>query len=234
MTATPALTRYFLGLDLGQAADFSALAVLEQTRPAPGAEASYACRHLHRWPLATPYPRIVDDVAAVVGQLPHPTLAIDGTGCGRAVVDLFRRRPMRASLRPILITAGSAVTRDEQGYTHVAKVQLVSVLQVLLQGRRFKFAKGLSLAKIAEAELANYKVKVTLAQHETFAGDWRAGQHDDLCLAIMLAAYLPSRPAPGSPVAGGTRGPVSPPGAVGPRPGWGAAQGAWWAWGPMD
>jgi hypothetical protein len=58
---------YFLGLDLGQAADYSALALLErQGRPSP--EAVYHCRHLKRWPLRTSYP----DIAADVGGIDHP------------------------------------------------------------------------------------------------------------------------------------------------------------------
>jgi hypothetical protein len=183
-------------LDLGQAADFSALAVLER---APGqSPAQYACRHLQRWPLGTSYPAIVDDVVQLTAAAPLAgcTLAVDGTGCGRAVVDLFRRAPGRqGTLTPVLITAGHDVRQAEDGYLHVAKVQLVSTLQVLLQSRRLKIARALKLARTVERELANFRVKITAAANETFAGDWREGEHDDLVLAVALAAYLAERGA---------------------------------------
>jgi hypothetical protein len=191
MNTQPAsAVQYALGLDLGQAHDPSALALLEQSRPAPTAEASYACRHLHRWQLGTPYPQIVKDVATIAGRLPYCTLAVDGTGCGRAVVDLFWQAALaNVSIVPVLITAGHAVSQDEHGYWHVAKTQLVSVVQVLLQARRLKVAPALPLAPLAITELSNFKAKITPAGSETFSADWREGQHDDLCLAIALAAW---------------------------------------------
>ena len=86
---------YFLGLDLGQAADYSALAILETERA--GREAVYRCRHLQRWPLRTPYPQIVSDVVRVarskelrIGRSALPVLAVDATGVGPPVVDLIR------------------------------------------------------------------------------------------------------------------------------------------------
>ena len=56
--------KFYLGLDLGQSADFSALAILErQKRESASFEAVYHCRHLQRWPLRTSYPAIVADTA---------------------------------------------------------------------------------------------------------------------------------------------------------------------------
>lgn len=183
---------YILGLDLGQAQDPSALAVLEQSRPAPEAEASYAIRELRRWPLGTPYPVIVSEVTQLASTPPLPgcELVIDGTGCGRAVVDLFRASTIPASVRPVLITAGHAVSTDENGYIHVAKVQLVSVMQVLFGTRRLKLAKGLPLMPTLERELSTFTAKITSAGNETFTADWREGAHDDLVLAAAIAAWI--------------------------------------------
>src|SRR5262245_52339349 len=68
--------RFVLGLDLGQAADFTALAVVE--RDASDAR-SLAVRHLVRFPPGTPYGAIGDAVAGVVrdGGLGHPPLIVD-------------------------------------------------------------------------------------------------------------------------------------------------------------
>src|SRR5918993_6113345 len=49
--------RYLMGLDLGQASDYSAFSVIEEH----GDE--YRVRHLERWPLRTPYTQIAADVA---------------------------------------------------------------------------------------------------------------------------------------------------------------------------
>jgi hypothetical protein len=193
------ITRYIVGLDLGQAADPSALAVLEQTRPEPEAEAghaireaTYGVRELRRWPLGTAYPAIVAEVIRLCATPPllDCRLVIDGTGCGRAVVDLFRLSPIRASVRPVLITAGHAVSSDDHGYTHVAKVQLVSTMLALMGTRRIKFAKKLPLAKTVETELQNFKVKINIASATESFEAWREGQHDDLAFAVMLAAWV--------------------------------------------
>ena len=192
MPATPPQLYYILGLDLGQAKDPSALAVLEQSRLAPETPANYACRDLRRWPLGTPYPPIVAEVTKLASTPPLQgcALVIDGTGCGRPVVDLFRLSSINAGVLPVLITAGHAVSRDENGYYRVAKVQLVSVMQVLLGARRWKIAKSLPLTPTLEKELSTFTAKITTAGNETFAGDWRQGEHDDLVLAAAIAAWV--------------------------------------------
>ena len=92
----PPRPAYAVGLDLGQAQDYSALAVVEhagRSRDRP-----LLVRHLHRWPLGTAYPAIVADVAATLAAPPLPAgavLAIDRTGVGRAVFDLFAAAAIR-------------------------------------------------------------------------------------------------------------------------------------------
>jgi hypothetical protein len=186
------MKQYVFGLDLGQAQDYSALAMLEQTREGEDTQARYDVVHLHRWPLNTPYPKVVADVAAMAGApgVTDACIAIDGTGVGRPIVDLFIQANLKVSVRPVLITAGNAVKYAEGGYIHVSKIILVGVLRSLSDRKLLRFAKGLALAKTTEKELANFKVKVTLAGNEGFAGDWREGQHDDLVLATAIAAWV--------------------------------------------
>lgn len=118
---------HIVGLDLGQAQDFTALAVLERTwrlDPAKGRHLGhYAVRHLHRWPVGTPYTAIVKEVGELVRTPPlsNPLLAVDQTGVGWAVVDMFRPADCCARLRPILITGG-----HETVGLHVPKKELVS------------------------------------------------------------------------------------------------------------
>jgi len=182
---------------------------LEQVkRPAPQ-PFQYACRHLQRWQLGTSYPAIVSDVQRLLKEPPlrGSVLAVDGTGCGRPVVDLFRHIKITAKLIPILITAGHTVTSDS-GYVSAPKRELVSVVQVLLQSRRLQIAKGLPEAATLTRELRTFKVKVNAATgHETFES-WRERDHDDLVLAVAMAAWLAERQPVGFPPRMMMAGPV--------------------------
>ena len=189
-------TGYFCGLDLGQARDYTALAILE--RHGYGEEAEFHARHLHRYELGTPYPAIVGDVALLLTRAPLNStacaLAIDGTGVGRPVVDLFRAMEMRAEMTAICITGGAEVT-SLGGMLGVPKRDLVGCVQVALQSSTLKIAASLPLAETLTAELSNFQVKITDAAHDVY-GAWREGTHDDLVLAVAMALWLGRRPEP--------------------------------------
>jgi hypothetical protein len=99
---------------------------------------------------------------------------------------MLRRAKIPASIRPITITGDTKVTLD-RGW-HVPKKDLVGLLQVLLQSRRIKAAPTLPAAPTLVQELLNFQVKITPAANETF-GAWREGVHDDLVLAVAIAAW---------------------------------------------
>jgi hypothetical protein len=182
------MQHYYVGLDLGQQQDYTAVAVAERQGAAGDA---YHLRHLERLPLGTAYPAVVAHVQALLAQPPLPgqaTLVVDGTGVGLPVVDLLRAAPLSgAPLVPVLITAGDQVSH-EQGLYRVPKRTLVAALQVLLQGERVKIAATLPESATLERELLGFKVKVTAAAHETYEA-WREGIHDDLVLAAALALW---------------------------------------------
>ncbi len=181
--------KYTLGLDLGQTKDYTALVILE--RHGEGAQAVFHARHLERFPLGTPYPAIVAAVADMLKQAPlaggTPRLAVDETGVGAPVVDLFRQTRLNASLHPIHITGGASVNYD-RGVEYVPKRNLVSVVQVALQTNRLKIASALPEAQTLVRELQGFQVKITEAANDTY-GAWREGAHDDLVLAVALALY---------------------------------------------
>jgi hypothetical protein len=107
------MTAFFAGLDLGQAHDSTALALLE--RQVERGRSCYALRHLQRWPPGTPYLRIAEDVAQLL-QTPgvRPCQAVvDQTAVGRAVAALIR--PGAVPTRGVLISAGHVVTTGEGG-----------------------------------------------------------------------------------------------------------------------
>src|ERR1700704_4179287 len=187
--------RYFSGLDLGQAQDFTALAVLERTKlPDPEKKGQlvrhYAVRHLERFPLGTSYTAVCARLVTIYAAPPlaHTTLAVDQTGVGRPVLDMLRRSPISASIRPITITGGHKATPNEGCGYLVPKKELVSVLQVMLQARRIKVAPSLPEAATLVRELTTFQVKITPATNEVF-GAWREGQHDDLVLAVAIGIW---------------------------------------------
>lgn len=180
------MTRYTVGLDLGQAQDYSALVVMEHDGGRSDAV------DIRRWPLATPYPAIVADVGALLAlpALAAAALVVDGTGVGRGVVDMFRASGTRR-LVPVLITAGAHAHQDEHGYWLVPKKELVGAVQVGLQTGKLKIAASLNHARLLLNELVQFQAKITDAAN-VVTGAWREGQHDDLVLALALAQwYVP-------------------------------------------
>ena len=133
---------------------------------------------------------VCDDLVRLFAKPPltGTMLAVDETGVGRPVIDLLEGNRIQADLRPITITGGHEAHQGDGLGWKVPKKCLVSTLQVLLQGRRLTVAKQLPFAAALVEELQNFQVKVTEAANETFGaiGD---GYHDDLVLAIMVAAW---------------------------------------------
>jgi hypothetical protein len=185
----PPKPKFFLGLDLGQSADFSALCIARQVGTAGAKDCRYEVVGLKRYELGTAYPAVVADVKETLGKEPlrsaETRLAVDATGVGPPVVDMFRQ----AGLKPkaITITGGNTVNRDGDDY-NVPKRDLVSCVQVLLQSERLKIATRLPHAATLQRELLNFKVKITLAANDTY-GVWREGLHDDLVLALAMACW---------------------------------------------
>jgi hypothetical protein len=178
--------RFYVGLDLGQAADYTALAIAERV------DGQYHVRHLQRFRLGTSYPDMVAEVARMMRTEPLQgggVLVVDQTGVGRPVVDLFTAANLYCV--PVTITAGATATREGGGY-RVPKADLVGTLQVLLQGGRLKFAEGLPEVPTLIGELMAFQVKITAAANATF-GAWREGSHDDLVLALALAVWYAER-----------------------------------------
>src|SRR5262245_21558790 len=95
--------RYYTGLDLGGPSEFSAVAVLEQTRSKDSATGKtlkhYAARHLRRFPPGTPYTEIRSQLAPRFDEPPlaNSTLVVDQTVVGRPVFLMFRRPAVNAA-----------------------------------------------------------------------------------------------------------------------------------------
>ena len=187
--------KYRIGLDLGQAGQFTGLAILEQTmepdRFYPGRRAKhYAVRHLERFAPGAAFDQVCTRLYKLLSTLPpeETTLAVDQTAVGQPVVNLLRRARPKASIRAVTITAGNQAQRNEGGWS-VPKKELVSTLQLLLQSRRIKVAPRLPESRILVQELVRFRVKASLASTDTLEV-WREGPHDDLVLAVAVAAWM--------------------------------------------
>lgn len=190
---------YFVGLDLGQSRDHTAIAVVERAElkgewdPMVFAWRKLAAlrlRYLERMPLGVPYPQMVDRVRQVVQHRDlagRCTLVVDSTGVGRPVVDLLHGARLGCSIIPVTITGGEAET-TAGGYHGVPKRDLIIGLQVLLQEKKLQIAANLEHGPLLVKEMADMQVKVTPAGREQY-GTWREGQHDDLTFAVALACW---------------------------------------------
>lgn len=198
--------KFFLGLDLGQTCDFSAIAVLERAElmgnwdPVIFAwekRILLRLRHLERIPLGTPYPDVVARVKSVTGQVASGglcDLAVDGTGVGRPVIDLLRRSSLPCNLLPTIVTGGMSESRSN-GFHHIPKKDLIAGLQIALQQEKLQIAAGLDFGPALVTEMAEMRVKITSSGHEQF-GAWREGSHDDLVFAVALACWAARKAFP--------------------------------------
>jgi hypothetical protein len=188
------MSRFAVGLDLGQANDFTALSVLERIA-SNQREVLYHVRHLERV-RDVPYPSIVSKTTEIMRSpalAGRATLVIDQTGCGRPVFDMFKV----ARLKPIGVQIHGGDSTAHEGDTwRVPKRDLVGSLQVLFQSSRLKISTKLPLASVLQAELLNFKVKIDpRTAHDNYSS-WRETSHDDLLLSVALAAWWAETAAP--------------------------------------
>jgi hypothetical protein len=175
--------RHVVGVDLGQTADYTAITILEEREPR-----SYDVRYLERL-RNMPYPVIVRRLDHLVKMLPErPSMAVDATGVGRPVIDMIRDAHLPATVYAITLTGGDTVVRNGME-RHVPKRDVASTIAVLLQTRRLRISRQLKEAETLLRELLNFRVKISLAGHDSYEA-WREQEHDDLVLAVGLAAWL--------------------------------------------
>ena len=199
-TAERESPRYFCGVDLGQSHDPTAIAVLRRVQFLRTDDAShrnprwtehkpsiFQLGYLERVPLHTTYPAIVAHVQrllvkpAFAGQI---DLAIDQTGVGQPIADLFKSAGV--TFAGVMITSGADESSEGTTY-RVPKMTLVSRLQALLHEGRLQIQKELPEAAELVRELQDFRVKYTEAGHLTFNA--REGKNDDMVLALAIAAW---------------------------------------------
>jgi Terminase RNaseH-like domain len=186
--------RYSVGVDIGKAQDHTAVVLLEHdAQPRP----TYLTRGLYRFPLGTPFGDLASRISARINdeQLRNRTqIAIDATGVGAPIVELFEKLLPRRSLYAITITGGIDVTGSHQN-PHIPKADLIAAAVVVLEQRRLRIASSLREAPTLAEELIAYRRRTSESGHDTYGA---AGNgHDDLVLALSLALWIgENRPPP--------------------------------------
>ncbi len=189
-------------VEIGRTQDFA----WGRALPAKAGQVQFEVRYMERLPLGTPYPDVARRLAEIVGRLPRTvaypppdprlaalyqdlprrrsvTVCVDATGVGQPVVDVIVEAGI--DVTPVYITAGRQVT-ETHGELHLAKEQMVSYLQVLVQQRRI-LLPDTPEANAMVRELLDFEIRVT--EHANAQFEARTGSHDDYVTALALATW---------------------------------------------
>jgi hypothetical protein len=193
------MNRCYLGLDLGKAQDYSAIALVEALeRPRPYGDPildGLQVRYLERLPLGTTYPRVVEQVRRIVTRKDlagRIVVVADGTGVGDPVVDMLRVAKLGCEVTAVKITSGH--WENQQGTTwmapkvNVPKQDLIGGLQAVLETGELKIAAGLRYAGTLVKELVDVRVRMKDGGRVRIGADGH-GQHDDLVIALALGVW---------------------------------------------
>jgi hypothetical protein len=193
--------RFYIGVDLGQSQDYTAVAVVERDElvfperdPVTYAfrkETRFHLRFAERVPLGAPYAEVADYVKALVKRAPlagNSVVVVDGTGVGAPVVELLSKGKLGCRVMAVVITAGDGETSD--GARHrVPKRDLMGGLQVAFERRRLRVAPGIGAFDDLMDELRWMRVRTSADGRERISGK----RHDDLVLALALAWWRACR-----------------------------------------
>jgi phage FluMu gp28-like protein len=193
---------YYIGLDLGQKQDHSAIAIVATEWEGDG----LTVRHLERAPLGTKYPAVVDRVRALTTSdelRNYCALAVDATGVGAPVVDMLRTAGLGCEMVEITITGGGQALNKGKSVWSLPKRDLMAGLQVALEEGSLRIARGLRDAGVLVEELLDLRMTVQATGRIRLGADGH-GEHDDLAIAVALAVWMARRPKP-RPAGGGGR-----------------------------
>ena len=196
--------RYWVGVDFGQANDYTALTIMERVIPRhdEGHTTELHIPYLTRPPLRTSYEKIAAGIVdrlcklepvGAFGERRDIGLCVDATGVGRAVVDmLYEQLHARINVPnvhfwPVVVTGGNRVTR-QGNYLAVPKRNLITAGVVALQSGRLKIGANVENRDVLIQELRDYRLKINVRGHDQYE-PWRDGAHDDLLFSMCLAAW---------------------------------------------
>lgn len=189
-----------LGVDLGQAGDPAAAAMLvRKTYDDAFIGPRYPrlmCRTLREWPLGTDYCQLVSDLL----DAPVDVMVVEFNGVGRPVVDMLRREAARRNvemkIRPVVTAQSNArvklKTEARGSHWFVPKVDIVTSIVTLVQQRMLVFP-DIPEVKTLRQEMADFQMRYSRSANLQFGNVPGAGKHDDLVIALGLACWWMQR-----------------------------------------
>lgn len=214
---------YVVSVDLGQSMDYSALTVLHRCwwrkgeKPLPDtARLWHAVEMLIRWPLGTPYPKIVQNIVETVHYVQTVSqngdrgvaLVVDQGGPGRPVIDLLKREGVRPI--GITITSGETVSQRPDNSMTCPKRDICSALIVAAQSGDVKVASKLELAPELEKEIASFGYTVKRKSREIGYEALVDEVHDDLVVSAAMGLWYSTTILPRTFVGGSAMADVDP------------------------
>jgi hypothetical protein len=180
---------FYLGIDLGKTQDHTAIAIVERNDLQ-----SVRLRYAERVPLGTTYTRVVERIQGMVwhknlrGQ---SVVVVDATGVGAPVVDMLRSGRLGCEVNAVNITGGERETQFGTLW-NVPKRDLMAGVQVLLEKRELKIARGMEETGALIRELTNVRMTAAGSGRIRMGADG-CGEHDDLVIAMALACWRAKR-----------------------------------------
>ncbi len=190
---------FFIGLDLGQKQDYTAIAIIETVDQYVGMDwrtyerknlSTVSVRHLERVRLGTSYLAVIERLRQIVNSrelVGRCILVMDATGLGGPVLELLRAARLGCQIIPVTITGGDREI-NSGGMWRVPKRDLINRLQLMLERKELQIASRLREAETLVRELINMRMKISIAGHDSYAARSES-DHDDLVLAVALACW---------------------------------------------
>lgn len=175
------MARFWIGLDIGQKVDHSAVCVVEELEQDKGA----IVRFIWKYPLGTGFPMVVDTVAELYESISKRGevrgITVDATGIGSAPAQMLQERIQTMRI-------------DFFIFTNKSKRQLVGQVKVAHSMGKLRFARrkgdeiyNRTLSSLI-TEMKSLQMKVIReSPNDPEIGAFSTGAHDDLFTALALA-----------------------------------------------
>ena len=187
--------RYWIGADLGQANDYSAVCVIkdQQLPTYDGIRVTLGARnrtivYADKF-RGVSYVDVVDHLIKLRNAPPFggkSELVIDGTSIGRVVSDMLWEQGVDHAA--VQMTGGQEWRRSGR-YVNASKTLMIENLAVLFAAGELTFAHDLPLRKEIEEDLASFTTQTTAAGNQIITQSRNASGHGDLGIGLIVAGF---------------------------------------------
>ncbi len=152
---------------------------------------------LRTFPLGTPYADVIahiTELAQELRALPGVSgvdLAVDATGGGIPVVEYLRAARPECRINAVTITGGGVPTSTGSSYS-IPKRDLIARLQLMLEQDALRIGDHLPALGELRQQMRDFRLSYSRTGHDQYSA--RSGTHDDLILALCLAAWKSWKP----------------------------------------